>query len=54
MFIINLTYIARVNLVLSCATLFDEDEWKVLYCVTNSTKEASEKPHSIAEAVEYI
>jgi hypothetical protein len=53
-FIMNLTYIARVNPDLPCTILFDEDEWKVLYCVANRRKEAPGKPYTIAEAVEHI
>jgi hypothetical protein len=49
-FIMNLTYIARVSPDLPCAILFDEDEWKVLYCVANRTKKVPQKPHTIAEA----
>jgi hypothetical protein len=30
-FILNLTYIARVNPELPCGIMFDEEEWKVLY-----------------------
>jgi hypothetical protein len=53
-FILNLTYIARVNPELPCSILFDEEEWKVLYCVANRKKEAPGKPYTIGEAVEYI
>ncbi|MDR1959353.1 MAG: hypothetical protein LBQ54_10005, partial [Planctomycetaceae bacterium] len=54
-FIMNLTYIARINPGLPCTIiLFDEEEWKVLYCVANRTKEVPEKPYTIAEAVEHI
>jgi hypothetical protein len=53
-FILNLTYIARVNPELPCNILFDEDEWKVLYCVANRRKEAPEKPYTIGEAVKYM
>jgi hypothetical protein len=53
-FIMNLTYIARVNPELPCTILFDEEEWKVLYCVANRTKEAPENPYTIKEAVEHI
>ncbi|MDR2660120.1 MAG: hypothetical protein LBC27_09090, partial [Spirochaetaceae bacterium] len=53
-FIMNLTYIARVSPNLPCTILFDEEEWKVLYCVANRTKEVPEKPYTIAEAVEHI
>jgi hypothetical protein len=54
----NLTYIARVNPGLPCTILFDEEfdeeEWKVLYCVANRTKEVLEKPYTIKQAVDYI
>jgi hypothetical protein len=50
-FIMNLTCIARVNPGLPCTILFDEEEWKVLYCVANRTKEVPKKPYTIAEAV---
>jgi transposase len=53
-FIMNLTYIARVSPELPCTILFDEEEWKVLYGVANRTKKAPEKPYTIAEAVEHI
>jgi hypothetical protein len=53
-FIMNLTYIARVNPKLPCGILFDEDEWKVLYCVGNRSKVAPEKAYTIEEAVKYI
>ncbi|MDR2796111.1 MAG: hypothetical protein LBB47_05305 [Spirochaetaceae bacterium] len=49
-FIMNLTYIARVNPELP----FDEEEWKVLYCVGNRRKAAPDKPYTIEESVEYI
>jgi hypothetical protein len=52
-FIMNLTYRARINSGLPRAILFDEEEWKVLHCVVNRTKEAPEKPYTIAEAVEH-
>jgi hypothetical protein len=50
-FIMNLTYIARINPEPPCTILFDEDEWKVLYCVANRRKEAPRKPYTVAEAV---
>jgi hypothetical protein len=42
-FIMNLTYIARINPDLPCTILFDTDEWKILYCATNRTKKPPEK-----------
>jgi hypothetical protein len=52
-FIMNLTYIARINPDLPCTILFDDDEWKLLYCAANRTKKVPEKPYTIAEAVKY-
>jgi hypothetical protein len=34
--------------------LFDDDEWKILYCATNRTKKVPEKPYTIGEAVKYV
>jgi len=31
-FILNLTYLARINPELSCEVMFKEAEWKLLYC----------------------
>jgi hypothetical protein len=53
-FIMNLTYIARVSPDLPCTILFDEDEWKLLYCVANRTKKVPDKPYTIAEAAGHI
>jgi hypothetical protein len=53
-FIMNLTYIARINPDLSCAILFDDDEWKIRYCAANRTKKPPEKPYTLAEAVKYV
>ena len=50
MFIMNLPCIARVNPDLPCTILFDDGEWKVLYCAANRTKEAPEEPCAIKEA----
>jgi hypothetical protein len=59
-FIMNLTYIARINPGLPCTILFDDDEWKLLYCAANRTMtslrevQPPEKPYTIAEAVKYV
>jgi hypothetical protein len=53
-FIMNLTYIARINPELPCTILFEEEEWKVLYCAANRTREVPEKAYTIKQAVEYI
>jgi hypothetical protein len=52
-FILNMTYIARLNPELPCTILFDEDDWKVLYCAAHRTKEPPEKPYTIEEAAQY-
>jgi len=43
-FIMNITYIARVNPYLPCTVCFEEDEWKVLYRTANKTKTSPEEP----------
>jgi hypothetical protein len=53
-FIMNLTYIARLNPDLPCTVLFDDDEWKLLYCAANRTKKVPKKPYTIQEAVLYV
>ena len=50
----NLTYIARIHPEASCSVFFEEEEWKVLYCAANKTKEAPEKPYTMQEAVKYL
>jgi len=53
-FIMNITYIARINPHFPCTVCFEEDEWKVLYCTANKTRKPPEKPYMIAEAVTYL
>jgi hypothetical protein len=53
-FIMNLTYVARINPELPCSVLFCEDEWKLLYCMANKTKKPPQKPYSIKDAVTYL
>ena len=52
--ILYLTYLARICPDIQCNIMFDEDEWKVLYCAANKTKKPPSEPYSIKEAVEYI
>ena len=52
--ILNMTYVARIHPNVSCTVFFEEDEWKVLYCAANKTKEAPQKPYSIEDAVTYL
>jgi hypothetical protein len=53
-FILNLTYIARLNPELPCTILFDKDEWEILYCAANRTKIPPAKPYTIEDAVKYV
>jgi hypothetical protein len=46
-FIMNLAYIAQINPELPCIILFEDKEWKLLYCAANRTKEVLEKPYTI-------
>jgi hypothetical protein len=54
MFILNLTYIARINPDLPCTIFFESDEWKILYCAANRTKKPPQKQYTIGEAVKYV
>jgi hypothetical protein len=53
-YIMNLTYIARINPDLPCTLLFEETEWKILYCAANRTKKGPDRPYTIKQAVEYV
>jgi hypothetical protein len=52
--IMNMTYVARICPDEPCTVFFEEDEWGVLYCAANKTKEAPEKPYTIQEALTYL
>ncbi|MDR1986608.1 MAG: hypothetical protein LBP88_06515 [Treponema sp.] len=53
-FIMNLTYSARINPQLPCTVLFEEEEWKMLYCAANRTKKVPDRPYRIKQAVDYV
>ena len=53
-FIMNLTYVARIHPKMSCDVFFNDDEWKLLYCVANKTKEVPSESYSIEDAVRYL
>jgi hypothetical protein len=53
-FIMNITYAARLTPDRPCSDFFDEEEWKLLYCLIHKTGKPPEKPYSIKEAVRYI
>ena len=52
--ILNMTYIARIHPNISCTVIFEEDEWKLLFCAANKTKKAPQNPYSIQEAITYL
>lgn len=52
--ILCMTYLARENPELSCETMFEEEEWKVLYRIANNTSSYPLKAPTIKEAVSYI
>lgn len=49
--IMQITYLARVSPGLLCTEVFDDDEWRALYCYANKTSKDSAKPMTISEAV---
>jgi hypothetical protein len=49
--ILYTTYLARTEPNAECTKLFDENEWKILYCVVNETKTPPESPPTILEAI---
>jgi len=52
--ILNMAYLARISPELSCSVIFEEDEWKILYCAVNKTQTPPNEPYTIAEAIKYI
>ena len=52
--IMNMTHISRIRPEEPCTIFFEEEEWKVLYCTANKTKETPLKPYNIQEAVTYL
>jgi hypothetical protein len=52
--IMNITYIARICPELPCTVFFEKDEWQLLYCTANKTRQRPENPYSIADAVTYL
>jgi len=53
-FIMNMTYAARLNPDKPCSDFFEEEEWKFLYWAVYKTTDIPEKPISIREAVKLI
>lgn len=53
-YIMALTYMAREAPDTLCNAMFDEDEWKILYCAANKTKQIPQEPYTLKEAVQYL
>jgi hypothetical protein len=53
-YIMALTYLGRETPDAPCSALFDEDDWKMLYCAANKTRQVPDKPYSLREAVRYL
>jgi hypothetical protein len=53
-FIMNMTYAARLTPDIPCTDFFEEDEWKFLYALAYKTTEVPDTPISIKEAVKLI
>jgi hypothetical protein len=54
MYIMKVTFMARVCPDLPCDVFFDETEWKFLYRIVKKTKKPPVKPYPLSEAVRYI
>jgi hypothetical protein len=52
--VMTLTYWSRVEPERSCAEVFTEEEWRVLYCCARRTRQAPSEPYSLQEAVQYL
>jgi hypothetical protein len=52
--IMNMTYAGRLMPDVPCSMLLETEEWQLLYCVANKTKNAPKKPYSMKEAVDYL
>jgi transposase-like protein/transposase Tn5 family protein len=49
--IMHITYLARVSPDLPCTEVFDDDEWRALYCYANKTSKEPTKPMTLHEAI---
>lgn len=52
--IMNMTYLARINPELPCNCIFEEAEWKILYCTANRTSKEPDGPYEISKAIAYL
>ena len=52
--LLHLTYAARQTPNVLCDTVFDPEEWQVLYCIANKSKQPPQIAPTIQEAVRYL
>lgn len=52
--LLHLTYAAREGTDALCDTIFEPEEWQVLYCMANKTQQAPETAPTIQDAVRYL
>jgi hypothetical protein len=52
--ILSMTYVARQMPEESCELFFEENEWKVLYCMAKNTSQAPQHAPTIKEAIAYL
>jgi hypothetical protein len=53
-YIMTLQFLSRVEPAIKCDVLFQEEEWKILYCAANKTPAAPDEPYSLKEAVRFL
>jgi len=53
-FILALTLDARSSDEIPCDVFFEENEWKILYCLINTKQKPPDKPYSLKTAVAYL
>jgi hypothetical protein len=46
-----MTYLARTSPDLPCTTVFDDDEWRAIYCYANKTSREPRTPMALKEAI---
>ena len=54
MFIMAMTYLARIIPDISCDVFFEDDEWKILHMLIKRDSVAPQKPYSLKTAISYL
>ena len=53
-FILAMTLMARSDSDIPCDVFFEDNEWKILYCLINRKQKPPDKPYSLKVAVAYL